>query len=285
MRLRPRIVPIAVLAAALQVGVLAAADSLRFGVIGDSGSGDPGQYRVGDELAKAHKHYPLDLVIMVGDNIYGRDSPADYASKFEKPYKTLLDAGVPFYASLGNHDQPNQRFYKPFNMNGKRFYSLKAPKESVRFFAIDSNYIDPEQLGWIKSEICGASEKWKIAFFHHPLYSSGRTHGSDLDLRRTLEPVFLDCGLDVVFAGHDHFYERIKPQKGILHFVSGGAGKLRRGDIRKTDLTDVGFDQGFHFMVVEIEGDSLHFTALSDQGKAIDDGTWRGRDGSTQARR
>jgi len=192
---------------------------------------------------------------------------------------------VPFYASLGNHDQPNQRFYKPFNMNGKRFYSLKAPRESVRFFAIDSNYIDPEQLGWIKKETCGASEHWKIAFFHHPLYSSGRTHGSDLDLRRTLEPVFEECGIGVVLTGHDHFYERVKPQKGILHFVTGGAGKLRRGDLRKTELTDVGFDQGFHFMVVEIQGDAMHYTALSDQGKVVDDGMWKGREATTRAGR
>ena len=41
------------------------------------------------------------------------ERPQDYARKFELPYKPLLDAKIPFYASLGNHDDPNQRFYKP----------------------------------------------------------------------------------------------------------------------------------------------------------------------------
>jgi hypothetical protein len=272
------------LAIALLAVPVTAEPPLRFGVIGDSGSGDPAQYRVGEQLAHAHKYYPLDFVLMVGDNIYGRDSPEDYKQKFEKPYQALLEAGVPFYASLGNHDQPNQRFYKPFNMDGKRYYTLKAPRQSARFFAIDSNYVEPEQLGWLHKEACGASERWKIAFFHHPLYSSARTHGSSLDLRKVLEPVFQECGIDVVLAGHDHTYERIKPQKDILYFVTGAAGKLRRGDLRHTDLTEVGFDQGYHFMVFEIQGDSMHFSAISDQGKTIDDGVWAGREAFAEAR-
>ena len=62
---------------------------------------------------------------MMGDNMYGGDSAKDYDKKFEAPYKPLLDAGVKFYAALGNHDDPNQRFYKPFNMNGERYYTFK----------------------------------------------------------------------------------------------------------------------------------------------------------------
>ena len=81
-------------------------------------------------------------------------------------------------------------------------------------------------------------------FFHHPLYSSGASHGSDTALRDQLEPLFIKYGVDAVFAGHEHFYERIKPQKGIYYFVSGGAAKLRKGDIQRTNLTEKGFDRG-----------------------------------------
>lgn len=81
-------------------------------------------------------------------------------------------------------------------------------------------------------------------FFHHPLYSSGGRHGSDRALREQLEPIFLKHGVNVVLSGHDHFYERIKPQKGITYFVSGAAAKLRRGDIERSPLTAKGFDQG-----------------------------------------
>ena len=65
---------------------------------------------------------------MLGDNLYGNEGAKDFEKKFERPYKALLDAGVKFYASLGNHDNPNQRFYKLFNMNGQRYYNFK-PKD------------------------------------------------------------------------------------------------------------------------------------------------------------
>jgi hypothetical protein len=257
--------------------------TFRFGIIGDSGSGDAAQLRVAEHLMEAHRYHPLELVIMLGDNIYGREDPQEYAARFEKPYRSLLDAGVPFYAALGNHDHPNQRFYREFNMEGHRYYTFKAKDESVRFFALDSNYLDPEQVGWLRQQACGASEHWKIAFFHHPIYSSGAAHGSSLELRAILEPIFEECGIDVVFSGHDHFYERIKPQHDILYFVSGAAGKLRRGNIRKSGLTAAGFDQGYHFLVAAITGDVLRFTALSDEGKVIDSGEWGGRDEDTKA--
>ena len=73
--------------------------------------------------------------------------------------------------------------------------------------------------------------------FHHPLYSSGGRHGSDLSLRAVLEPLFVKYGVSLVLAGHDHFYERIKPQKGIHYFVVGGSAKLRAGNVLRTELT------------------------------------------------
>ena len=80
--------------------------------------------------------------------------------------------------------------------------------------------------------------------------------------------------MDVVFAGHEHFYERIKPQKGIYYFISGGAAKLREGDVGpRSELTAKGFDTGYHFMLMELDKNALHFQAISDQGKTVDSGT------------
>jgi 3',5'-cyclic AMP phosphodiesterase CpdA len=208
--------------------------------------------------------------------MYGSERPQDYARKFELPYKPLLDAKIPFYASLGNHDDPNQVFYKLFNMNGKRFYSLKKDKlgnPGVRFFALDSNYMTREQLEWLDKELEGSGSDWKIPFFHHPLYSSGGRHGSEEDLREQLEPLFLKYGVNVVFAGHEHFYERLKPQKGIYYFTAGGSAKLREGDIRTTAMTALGFDSDNSYMLVEIAGDQMHFQTLSRTGKRVDSGT------------
>jgi hypothetical protein len=247
-------------------------DSVRFAVIGDSGTGGDAQEAVAGELAKAHARFPFEFAIMLGDNLYGRERPRDYVAKFERPYKPLLEAGVKFHAALGNHDDPTQRLYEPFNMGGERYYSFKAPRGSVRFYALDSNYMDEKQLAWIEKELERAGDDWKLAFFHHPLYSSGDKHGPNLELRKQLEPLFVRNGVNVVFTGHEHFYERIKPQQGITYFVAGSSAKLRRGDIEEGPLTAKGFDRGYTFMLVEIVGDRLHFETISDKGQLVDSG-------------
>jgi 3',5'-cyclic AMP phosphodiesterase CpdA len=244
--------------------------TLKFAAIGDSGTGDSNQYRLAKVFTDMHQRFAYEFVLMMGDNMYGSENARDFQRKFEVPYKPVLDKGVKFYASLGNHDSTNQRMYKLFNMNGERFYTFK-PKDGVRFFALDSNYMDRTQLQWLEKELAASGSDWKIMFFHHPIYSSGGRHGSDTALRDQLEPLFVKYGVDVVMAGHEHFYERLKPQKGIHYFISGGAGKLRRGDVGGA-FTEKAFDQGFHFMILEIDGDQMHFQVVSDQGKTVDSG-------------
>ena len=258
--------------------------SVRFLVIGDSGTGGSAQKAVAERIAAVHKIFPFEFAIMVGDNMYGSEGASDYRRKFEEPYKPLLDGGVKFYAALGNHDDPTQRYYKGFNMNGEKFYSFKAPKPGigllggVRFFALDSNYMSKEQLDWLEKELAASGADWKIPFFHHPLYSSGEKHGADAALRAQLEPLFVKHGVDVVFTGHEHFYERLKPQKGITYFVNGSAAKLRKGNIGKTDMTAKGFDTGYAFMIVEVAGDEMYFQTIEAGGKTIDSGVIKRRE-------
>src|SRR5262249_35557590 len=157
------------------------------------------QYEVAKRMVEFHASFPFNFAIMLGDNIYGGKSPQQLEKKFDQPYKPLLDAGVQFYAALGNHDDINERFYKLFNMNGQRYYSFK--KGNVHFFALDSTYLDPAHLKWLDKELADSGADWKICFFHHPLYSSGMFHGSSTELRMLLEPVFLKYGVQVVFSG------------------------------------------------------------------------------------
>jgi hypothetical protein len=250
------------------------AGSFRFAVVGDTGTAARIQIELGRQMAAWHERVGFDTVLMTGDNIYGADTAAEMKRKFEDPYKALLDKKVKFYASLGNHDNPNQRFYKLYNMNGERYYTFR-PKMGVRIFALDSNYVDPKQIEWMEKELGASGSEWKIVFFHHPLYSSGRNHGPALSTREVLEPIFVRHGVSVVLTGHEHFYERIKPQKGILHFISGGGGKLRPGDVIKNPQTDKGFDTDLHFLTMEIDGDELHYQAVSRTGKTVDSGTFR----------
>jgi DNA repair exonuclease SbcCD nuclease subunit len=263
-----------VMSAASEVQPPVGKDSIKFLVVGDSGTGDRAQYEVAAQMWQVHATFPYEFAVMVGDNLYGSERPQDFAKKFELPYKPMLDANIPFYAALGNHDDPNQRYYKPFNMSGKRFYTFQ--KNDVRFFVLDSNYMDQDQQKWLEEELKNSNSKWKIPYFHHPLYSSGGTHGSEVDLRTIVEPLFVKYGVRVVFAGHEHFYERIKPQQGIFYFTAGGSAKLREGDIRTArGLTEKGFDSEQSFMVVEIDGDVLRFQTISRHGKRVDSGEIR----------
>jgi 3',5'-cyclic AMP phosphodiesterase CpdA len=250
-------------------------DSVKFAVIGDSGSGSASQYAVGRQMADARASFPFEFVLMLGDNMYGGQGPADFVNKFERPYAPLLQGGVKFYASLGNHDNQNNRFYKPFNMNDDRYYTFA--KKNVRFFAFDTNLLDPAQLAWIDKQLEDAGEDWKVCFFHHPLYSHAGRHGGNVALRVALEPILLKHGVDVVFAGHDHVYERVKPQKGITYFVSGSAGQLRRGDMRRSEATAASFDQDLTFMLVEVDRDDMRFQSKSRTGAVVDSGTIRRR--------
>ena len=246
------------------------ANSVRFGVIGDSGTGDKAQYEIAAEMNAARSKYPFEFVLMLGDNIYGGHTPADFKRKFDDPYKPLLDAGVKFYAALGNHDQTNERLYKPFNMDGKRYYSFK--RGNAEFFALDSNYMDREQLDWLQSQLSGSRSTWKICYFHHPLYSHARAHGPDSDLRKLLEPVLQAQGVSIVFAGHEHVYERLKPQNGIAYFVLGNSGQLRFHDLRPSSETVKGFDTDETFALIEIVEDLFYFQVISRTGETVDSG-------------
>jgi hypothetical protein len=245
--------------------------SVKFVAIGDTGTGSKQQRELAKILTDYRTRFPYEFVILVGDNMYGGEKAADFTKKFEEPYRPILDQGVKFYASLGNHDESNQRLYKLFNMEGDEYYRLK--KGDVAFYALNSNYMDKRQIDWLTSELAKDTNKWKVAFFHHPPYSSGKAHGSADDLREIVEPLFIKHGVDVVFAGHEHFYERIKPQNGIFYFITGAGGKLRKGDVKKNSpLTAKAYDRDLSFMLVEIADDLMHFQVISRTGETVDSG-------------
>jgi len=255
--------------------------SLRFAVIGDSGRGDRHQYMTAAKMIEWRQWFDYSFVLMLGDNIYAPGSKEDYAQRFEKPYKPLLDAGVPFYATLGNHDPAGQEDYPLFNMNGRRYYTFEKEEGSLKplfshdvlFMAIDTVNLTRQELNWIGRELHDSDADWKIAFYHHPLYTSGRYQFMAARIRAALEPIFVANGLDVGLSGHEHFYERITPQKGIQYFTSGAGGALRPHDLRKSGWTAAGFDTDTHFMLMEIAGDTLYFLVISRKGEIIDWGT------------
>ena len=254
--------------------------SVRFAVIGDSGRGDRWQQEIADQMVAWRARFPFTFVVMVGDNIYGTSTPHDYEIKFERPYRALLDAGVVFRAAIGNHDDSAQIHYGKFNMGGRRYYTYRESERrlagvvgaGVRFFVLDSRTLDPTQLEWLKQELKESGTAWKICYFHHPIYTSGRYRAGARALRLVLEPILVEGDVDVVLSGHEHLYERMQPQRGISYFTSGGAGSLRKGDLSPSTIHAKGFDTDFHFMLMEVSGTELYFQAISRTGETVDAG-------------
>ena len=253
--------------------------SLRFAAMGDTGRGDSAQYDTANEMARWRQKFDFSFVLMMGDNIYATGTAENYAARFERPYKALLDKGVVFYAVLGNHDPPDQWHYVPFNMNGNRYYSftkdegaLPLATHHVQFFALDTVRLDSGQLDWLRRELARSTADWKICFYHHPLYTSGRYRSSAFWMRSKLEPIFLQDGVDVGLNGHEHFYERSVLRGGVQYFTSGAGGALRKNDITPSSTMAAGFDADNHFMLLEISGDTLYFQAISRTGMTVDSG-------------
>jgi hypothetical protein len=254
--------------------------SLKFAVIGDSGRWSLQQRETAAQLVAQRHKFPFDFVLMLGDNNYGDGSVESYRQRFEEPFKPLLDHGVKFYAALGNHDLGAQWNYSLFNMGGHRYYTFErntgllppVAGDRVQFFALDSVNLDGSQIAWFTAQLSKSKADWKIVYLHHPLYSSGRYGFSAALMRRSLERPLVEYNVDVVFAGHEHYYERLTPQGGVVHFVSGAAGSVRTGDLRASGNEATGYDRDLSFMLLEIAGNTMYFRAINRVGEIVDSG-------------
>jgi 3',5'-cyclic AMP phosphodiesterase CpdA len=258
-------------------GVQSVKNQLRFAVIGDWGTGDHDCIGTAARMLATHERTPMDLIIAAGDNVYPNGSGRYFSKAIEQPFAGIIKDKIPFYAVLGNHDveegRQDQCQYPLFNMGGKNYYTIKQGDGLAELFMLDSTDFDSAQMNWLEQELKGSKAKWKIAVLHHPLYSSGKKHGSSMGLRKMLEPVFTRYGVQVVFSGHDHIYERTKLQQGIQYFVTGAGGKTRRGDVNlKSDFREVSYDEDNHFMLIDVDDKQINFQAINEVGSVIDSG-------------
>lgn len=282
------------------------AQSLHFAVIGDSGTGDHRQIAVAQQMERYFAQRPWQFVLMLGGNIYDNGEPAFFDSKFKTIYKPLMDAGVKFHATLGNHDRRTangaaQVRDPAFGFLGqKEEYVLQAGPQTggktlARFIALNSEAwrealrSNPAELDRRRAQLrswLAASDQfhWNIVFFHEPLYSYVIPkfpgifiwrwgHGPAKDLRKVLEPELKDK-VQLVFSGHEHFYQRIRPQSGITYIISGGAGKVRKG-VKKRHAQVEKAAEELHFMDLEASAEELRYTVIAASGQTIDQGSLR----------
>ena len=254
-------------------------NEVTFAVLGDNGSGGRNAMAVARAMAAAYQETPYGLVLLAGDISYYGSIDDRWQDVFVRPYRPLIDAGVRWELAIGNHEitekhSPDaaREIAAQLRRLGKPGTFYVAPHGPVDVFVLDSSTpaVTGEkataQLAWLDDALAGSTARWKVAVLHHPVYSSGR-HGSNERLRAVLEPRLASGGIDVVFTGHDHHYERTHPQRGVTYFVSGGGCKLTRVGV--SDFT--AFSSSIlQFLLVSVRGDEMEVRCIRDDGEVVD---------------
>jgi len=252
---------------------LAAAGSsgehLHWFATADSGSGDRHQLAVGAAMAALHRRDPVDVVILGGDNIYNEGEMSRVGAAFERPYRELLRAGVPFHAVLGNHDirtanGAGQLAYPGFGMKG-RWYALR--RGPVEFFMHDTNVDWLQQMTWLRQALAASRAPWKVLVGHHPIYSAG-LYGDDREAIDRLTPLLRRHGVQLYINGHDHNYERSRPINGTTYLTVGNGGAALRPVVPGPNSARAVSTYGFASL--HADADSLTIEAWDTKGKQLD---------------
>lgn len=251
----------------------------RFAVLADTGTGSGKQYAVARALAEYHAKNPFNTILLAGDNIYTNGEFTKIKPVFTIPYQDLLQRGVKFYASLGNHDVRTmngdlQVAYPEFNMKGQRYYI--HGQGDVRFFVLNTNdLIDPKsserlkQLDWLDRALAASKAKWNIVYGHHNIYSAGVYEVNKM-MERDVTPLLKKHKVRLWINGHDHNYQRSKPIDGTTYMVCGGGG-AGLYPVKAQEWT--AFAQSVHsFGIVEVYQDQILLTGINYKGEIIDRG-------------
>jgi 3',5'-cyclic AMP phosphodiesterase CpdA len=243
---------------------------VRFVVFGDSGKEGERQAAVRAQLDTV----PFDLMLHTGDIVYGDAGLARYERDFFGAYAELLK-NVPVFPTIGNHEYQNDRgapyrqvFALPENGGAdgaERWYSFDWG--DVHFVALDTEQVGDAQSAWLAQDLANNQLPWKVVYLHRPPYSSGY-HGSSPAVRKAFSALFEEHGVQVVFAGHDHDYERTRVINGVTYIVTGGGGHSTRS-VGRSAFTAFSEDV-LHFVYGEVKGDTLLLHAIDATGREFD---------------
>jgi len=177
-----------------------------------------------------------------------------------------------FYPARGNHDLPLDTFLDNFVLpNNERWYSIELA--GIHFIVLDSNYDTGEyslQYRWLEAELKSMQNKTDFiaVVMHHPPFSTGTNIQDEKGLRHTLVPLFKAYGVDIVFSGHFHGYERLMAD-GIYYVVTGGGGAPLYDQVRTSTYSQV-FMKAYNFCTVTIEDGQLKTSVFNTESRLID---------------
>lgn len=266
-------------------------DPLRVILFGDSGRGQQVQYQLAAQL---ERQLP-DLIVHTGDLVYPDGARSGYRERFFLPYRKLTRQ-VCFWPSLGNHDirKGNAGSYLAvFELpeNGPpalpREHNYWFDAGPARFLILDSNLSAEVMMRdlspWITETFSGCDALWRFVVFHHPPYTSGR-YKPDARIQHALVPAMEHAGVDAVFCGHDHNYQRTAPlwngrraaadEAGIVYVVSGAGGAslyAAKAPEQRAEYVERLVDDTYSFTVLEIQGPMLHGRQVAVNGALLDE--------------
>ena len=244
----------------------------RFVAVGDTGTGQAGQYAVAKAMTRYYQQNPFNFIVLAGDNIYPNGEIEKIEEVFEKPYEPLLEKGVKFYAALGNHDirinnGEDELKYPGFNMSDRYYTFRQGP---IQFFALDTNHNADwkAQLPWLDKELSRSDAPWKIVFGHHHIYSSG-VRGVNQLFVDNLTPILEKHGVQFYLNGHEHHYERTRPINGITYLICGAGALLR--PVQKSEWTAYS-TSNLSFAAFDVYEDSIVVSGINTNNQVFDRG-------------
>ena len=262
---------------------------LRFAVLGDSGRGTIMQYRIADQIGRRQP----SLVLHTGDTVYPFLTSDLVDLRYYSVYGAHMDS-IPYYVATGNHDVdtglslPTSLFHRPENDTPAALHEEESTYSDsyytvrhgpAQFFILFAPFfyqyvLTPEsaQYAWLQKELSQSDSTWKFLVMHHPIRTSSLHRFDDYnrntvldttELREVILPLAKRFGVQMVFSGHDHVYERFQPDSGVVSVTTaGGGGSLY--SLRERDESSSHFRVLHHFMSVEIEGDICRMEAVDD---------------------
>lgn len=268
---------------------------LDFTLVGDSGAGSDAQFKIARQIAQR----PSDLLIHLGDVIYPYFTFGQTDTRCLSVYRSWLRSKPAFF-TWGNHDlymgvepflaafrQPTNNTPYQEHLSDKTlpefYYSFDAGDAhfSILFWPYSSQYFMREncpQLKWLEADLAASSKPWKFLAIHHPVNTSGGHRLDDknangiadrLEVSQRILPLAKKYGVQMIFSGHDHNYERFHPVDGVHSVVSGGGGIFVYGLVER-DGNSALFQPRWNFCRVQLRGDQLQLQAIDLNGVVFD---------------
>jgi len=260
----------------------------RFVVIGDHGQGTVWMHNIAQRI---NHRTDFDLLLTVGDNIYGsttcnvNGAPGWYDPFWFRLYGSTMKR-VPVFPALGNHDKDTANgqyqvdfFHSPTNGPGDQIeknYSFDYG--NVHFIVIDSDPFQNNETdvmasitSWLSNDVAQATQTWKMALYHHPAFTSQGSHNDNANVKAQIIPILKAGGVQYIFQGHNHFYERINAINGIHYNTCGACGAFLYGISNRKEYSAQLIADRHSYTVVDIQGGRLKLEQFDETNGKIDE--------------